>query len=96
MMGKNTRYANWSCLSLWTNSPSLEVHSILQFCHRAVCSIKEAHPPQNPSMTLGNNWTIRNVTIKAPMKHKLLILSHFRNICSFIFVLLSYIIVQYF
>ena len=35
MMGKNTRYANWSCLSRWTNSPSLEVHSILLFCHRA-------------------------------------------------------------
>jgi len=43
-----------------------------------VCSIKEAHPPQNPSMVLGNSWTRRNVTIKTPTKHKLLILSHLR------------------
>ena len=58
-----------------------------------VFSIKEAHPAQNLSMILGNNWARRNITIKVPIKHKLLILSHFRIICLFIFVLLSYTIV---
>ncbi|GAH97274.1 unnamed protein product [marine sediment metagenome] len=40
-----------------------------------VISIKVVHPPRNPSMILGNNWTKMNTAIKATKntKHKLLL-----------------------
>jgi len=60
-----------------------------------VSSIKEAHLPRNPSMVWGNNWTKRNTTIKAPMKHKPLILSHFRNVCLSILLTLAKLLLMF-